>query len=147
MELKDINLDFLHIPLEDNQELLIEYGRAVGWINMVEFIVENLIRFKGRPPQTNLETTKDALANKTLGQKIPLLEKIIDPSTIDKIKELNRKRIILAHGVAGVLVKNKDGKTTNIGFTIEHQGVEHTLTPEFLKEITRECKEVTLLLS
>ena len=146
MELKDIDLDFIHIPLEDNQELLIEYGRAFGWINMVEFMVENLIRFKGKLPQTSLGTNKDDLADKVLGKKIPLLENI-DSEIIDRLRKLNKKRIVLAHGVVGVMVKDKDGKTINVGFTIEHKGVEHNLTIGFLRSITRECKEISLLLS
>lgn len=147
MQLKDLNLDNVRIPLEDSHELLIEYGRAVGWINMIEFEVEMLVRFKGKIPQGELKTYKKYLAGLTLGKKIPLLTKIIDSEIIDRLKKLNDKRIILTHGVTGILVNNTNGKTTHIGFTLEHKGVEHKLTPDFLKVITRECKEISLLLS
>lgn len=35
------------IPIEGDEPLLSEYGRAFAWCNLVEQILEDVIRFKG----------------------------------------------------------------------------------------------------
>lgn len=133
----------LKIPIEENPELLTEYGRAFAWINMIEMLVEHLITYGGKPRLPKIAADNQLMWGKTLGQKIDLIETIIPSDLIAKLKALNEKRIILAHGKTSKKVATVGGKVMLNTHLIEHKGKAHELTMPFLNEITEQCKKLS----
>lgn len=89
------------LPIESNQEVLTEYGRAFAWINSTEFMLEQVILYKGKINLLDEALRKKIIGGKTLGQKIELSSSIVDTGLVKKLKSLNQKRVVLAHGVLG----------------------------------------------
>ncbi len=124
------------IPIEDDRELLAEYGRAFAWFNLVEYMLGNVITFRGRLNLADPKLVKNLTAKTTLGGKISLASKsdLILPTTKKLLEELVTLRNELAHGVVSeqVFLENPQQKTGK--YVVSGHGGDKPLTQEILKE-------------
>ena len=80
------------LPIEDDRELLTEYGRAFAWINSIELILEQLIIFKGNFDLIDKDLREKLIERKMFGQKIELATTLLEPELITELRLLNKKR-------------------------------------------------------
>src|SRR5579863_6378967 len=85
------------LPIENDKELLMEYGRAFAWFSLVEVYLEILIWNKGKLANSERGMIEKLLKNKTLGNKIFLVKDFLDDQLKKDLKELNQNRNTLAH--------------------------------------------------
>lgn len=137
------------IPLEDNRELAKKYGIAFGWINLIEEQLKWALLIKSNLTNNVPKVVIDLFDNQMLGQKIMIAENLLDKRIISKLRDLNNKRRVIAHGVTGqtyVTIDNKATPTDN--YTISHQGKDISLndmldkTIELSKELNKLLHEV-----
>src|SRR3989338_11485261 len=86
-------------PIEENPELAQQYGIASVWINLVEYALKWALLTKKKFTTNVPNIVMDLFDNQTLGQIILVSEGILEERTIGKLRDLNNKRRILAHGV------------------------------------------------
>jgi hypothetical protein len=135
----------MQIPIESDEKLLTEYGRAFVWINTVEALLERLIWFKGKKFDSEEKISND-LEKKTLGDKIPILNKYWDENPLEKdLKNLNEDRKILAHSpVSTAIIDNGDGKKMyhmllgKLGMNVKKE-----LNEGYLNEITVKARSTS----
>lgn len=135
------------IPLENNPELAQKYGIAFAWINLVEENLKWALLIKNKLTNNVPKFVMDLFDSHTLGQKILIAENSIDNKIIGKLRDLNNKRRIIAHGLTGqtyVTIDNKLTPTDN--YTIEHKGNTIPLK-DFLDGTTTLAKEISETLS
>ncbi len=127
----------LHLlPIEAHLDILQEYGRALAWINMVEFELNLLIKIKSKLIHANSEIVDDILDDMMIGKKIRIAEKFINKKIINGLWELNNRRLLLAHGLSG---ENFD--TGEI--SIKHKKNEQPITKQFLEDTTEKAKQIS----
>ena len=128
------------LPIEAHQDLLQEYGRALAWINMVEFDLNWLIKIKGKLIEADFKIVDDILNDMMIGKKIRIAEQFIDKKIIADLGQLNERRLILVHGISGA---NKETGE----MSIEHKKKEQPLTKKFLEDTTVKAKLISEELS
>lgn len=118
------------LVIENNKELMTEYGRAFAWINFVEFYLEHAISTIGKLNLIDKNLKERLLSGKTLGQKIEIAKSILDPKLIEKLSSFNKKRNLLVHSVVSQEFSFKEGKphlgkhVIGIGDKIQHLDVQ-----------------------
>ena len=114
-----------NLPIENDPELLTEYGRAFAFINFVEFLLGEMILMRQKLYLGD-KKERDKIKDKTLGQQIKLAKGIIDSNILDEISKLNEKRKIMAHGVT----------VGGVGdFLIVHNKGNHPLNKKSIGEV------------
>ena len=134
------------LPIENDSELLLEYGRVFAWINLIEFLLEELIIFKGKLNLIDGGLRKKLLERKMFGQKIELADRLLEPEIIKKLKTLNKKRILLAHNITAQEVKISNGEQREGEYVIGQGNKKEILTKEFLLEITTLAQSLSIKL-
>lgn len=74
----------------DDKELLVEYGRAFYWINIIEFALGNELQDRSGLDKVSFDVREKLMEHKTLGMKIRLIEGLISKDLFSRLKELNR---------------------------------------------------------
>lgn len=90
------------MAVEDNKKLLQEYGRAVALITNVEYWLKDLIKRKS-----------GKTGEKELGGLIEDAKPYLQKNIYDRLKSLNKKRIIIIHGEVIRFGKAKGRKETD----------------------------------
>ena len=134
------------LPIENNEGLLLEYGRAFAWINLIEYVLGELIYFKGNLNLANPKLAKKLLEKKTFGAKIELSRIFLDVSIVRQLETLNKKRVTLAHSAVSEK-RNSDNVAKKTGrYIIQYNNKEISLTKNFLKEIVELAQNLSLKL-
>lgn len=120
------------LPIESKPELLQEFGRAFAYLINVEGAIGTAIRTKGELKNKPRERRLELSDQMTLGMKIKSVEKMFSEKLINELKELNEKRILLAHGV---IMKGEDES-----LLIDHKLKCRELDKEFLIDIINSSK-------
>lgn len=130
----------MQIPIEKNLKLAQKYGIAFAWINSLEFTLTNLLIHYGIKERKECE---DMMFGKKLrdADKIPKI--FINDKIIEKLRELNKKRRVFAHGVTGEkVITGKNIELIYTGeYTISHKKEDHALE-EFLDSVIFLAKEI-----
>ena len=132
-----IEKEKIRSPVEDDSDLMAEYGRAFILINAVENELEHFIDFFGKLDLVDPMMKKKIMRGRGLGGKIGLVSDILPSSLHENLNTLNEKRILLAHSPVGEKhhVVNNEVQRTGI-YTIGNRGYSDLcLTTEFLSEI------------
>lgn len=129
--------EMAQISIEDNPELLTEYGRAFMLINIVDLLLEEVIIFRGRVNLVETEVRKKLMKGKMLGQKIELSSSLLEPDVLIKLKLLKDKRNLLAHSFVGEEVNLADTKEKTEKYVIGVGEEKQSLTLDFMSEIIR----------
>ncbi len=123
----------MNLAIEQNEDLLKEYGRAFAYTNVVEVMLNIFLLVKGK-----LGNSEDGIGNKILqemmGKKIELVKNLLPSEILKDLSKLNAKRITLAHGVSA-----SSGVDTYI---IMHKEKTEILTKDSLVEITELAKSI-----
>lgn len=124
------------LPIEDDPELLAEYGRAFAWINLIEELLEQVILFKGKLNLIDRELASKLMKGKMLGQKIELSKSLLKPELITDLVLLSKKRNLLAHSAIGQEVHTSpDNQPIKGGFVVGEGESKQYLNIEFCKEV------------
>jgi len=136
----------LKLPIEDDKDLLVEYGRVFAWINSIEMMLQQLICFKGNLHLIDKTLKEKLLGRKTLGQKIEIAIGLIDPELITELRLLNEKRVLLAHNATAqeLYLSDKEQKKGNHVIGIGEK--QQILTVNFLHEITELAQSLSVKL-
>lgn len=125
--------------IEKYPKMLREYGRAFAHINAVELLLTKIITEKSQI----LDRVADELfLGMTLGKKIDIANKLklVDKTIVKHLRELNKRRTLLAHGVTSITLQYS--KTVKDQVYISHKKHKEPLKKEFLSETTKNAKEV-----
>lgn len=127
-----------NLPIEDHPDLLQEYGRALACINIVEKMVNGLIKEK--------DTTRDyvELEGKNFAPKIRDIKNNnwLEDNLVQRLFDLNDARVTLAHGISGEKVDPSNPDIRSGKFVISHKG-EKLFNKTWLEGISNEAKELT----
>jgi len=126
-----------NLPIEEHPEILQEYGRALAYINLVEALLENIIRFSLDTKQP--EFLDKIFSEMMLGKKINTAESIIGKDVTKDLWKLNKARITLVHGVTGIREKD-DGSIRKGDLYIWHKSEIKPLTKDYLTKTTEKAK-------
>lgn len=134
-------------PIENNPELLLEYGRAFYCINWVEFLLEKLILSRGKLNLIDSEIRKKLIDRKTLGQKIELSSSLLEVGLVEELKFLNEKRNLIAHGTVSKVLASFNTKINQVeiqpgDYLLGNNGKKEIITSDSLKEISKLAKSV-----
>lgn len=124
------------IPIESDPELLAEYGRAFAWFNLIEYVLGNVITFRGKLNLADPKLAKNLIDKTTLGGKITLASKsdLILPSTKKLLEKLVRMRNELAHGVVSERLSMENPQKRTGQYIVSGSNGDKPLTKEVLKE-------------
>jgi hypothetical protein len=126
------------LPIEDDRELLTEYGRAFAWINSIELILEQLIVFKGNFHLIDKDLREKLIEKKMLGQKIELATTLLEPELIKELRLLNSKRTFLAHNaIVQEIHFSSDGEQKIGNYVVGTGEKREILTIDFLLDIIK----------
>lgn len=131
------------LPIESYPELMQEYGRAMAWINMIDYLLNLVIRVRGNLLNSDYELVGKILDDMIFGRKIAITENIIDSKIRKKLNTLNEKRLFLAHGITGeeVPADNPSQKTGKL--IINHKKKQVLLDKDFLDDTTKIAQELS----
>jgi hypothetical protein len=87
------------VLLEEDEKLLMEYGRAFAHITYVEFFLEYVIYKEGKMESLSEDLRFKLVAGKTLGQKIEIAKSFLDKKLLDELVSFNKKRNVLVHSM------------------------------------------------
>lgn len=129
------------LPIEHNKDLLLQYGRAFAWINLVDNALTGLIVYKLIKEEEVWEFSKK-VSKKMMGKKIELLKPVVEEALYSKLSELNERRIKLAHGVTDTIDEMSEGADLSlINIRIYFDGKLENFTVEFLNETCVLCDD------
>ena len=126
------------LPIENNKKLLQEYGRAVALITNVEYWLKDLI--KNRSGETE---------EKELGGLIEDAKPYLHKNIYNRLKTLNKKRIIIIHGTVIRIGKSKDRRETDKIVKIDKNTKKEEVFPlnvTSLKQISESARKLIRVL-
>ena len=136
------------LPIEENDKLLIEYGRIFAYINIIEGNLDLFIICKSGLITTNNKMIDKILDELMMGKKINIVKESLSKGLIKKLWKLNENRILLAHGVVSkessddsVIATEKliiNHKHNKIPFDIQFLEKTFELAKETLDELQEE---------
>ena len=127
------------LDIEDNEELLKEYGRAIILLTNVEYFLKDIIK---RKSGNTIE--------KELGVLINASAPYLSSTLITRLKKLNEKRIIIVHGAVVRFGKsNLQRETDKILKIDKHTNLEtaYPLTKTYLKRISESARKLVRALN
>lgn len=131
------------IPIEDNRELLAEYGRAFAWFNLVEAFLGEVIAFQGKLGAANPKLIEKLMRGKTLGAKIDLASVLVSPETKEMLDRLVQLRNELAHGVVSEEVPMNNPTQRTGKYVVSHKSGTSPLTLETLRDAVSLSQDIS----